>query len=330
MKRSEFFLLLLIISVIGSAQQPGFRLNESEYFENGGVNIMAFQDIYPEGHQGGVGIIMHGVRIATNGDLRLDETPGQWQPIPKQKKRTVDVKGNLITAYLTYPDSSINRKGFNPVIYPDLYFNYTVKIRAEGGSIVITVDLDRPLPAEFTGKVGFNMELFPGCLFGKTWIMDSQSGIFPRQANGPGMFDNKGELASAKPMAYGKQLVVAPEDDHLRLTIRSANGDLHLIDGRYLHNNGWYVVRSLVAAGATTKAVEWIITPNVIRGWISDPVIHVSQIGYHPVQQKYAFVELDKNDLKRENIELVRIDKDGRQQIVISKKPEEWGKVSSL
>jgi len=33
-------------------------LNELEYFENGGVNVMAFQDIYPEGHQGGVAIII--------------------------------------------------------------------------------------------------------------------------------------------------------------------------------------------------------------------------------------------------------------------------------
>ena len=48
---------------------------------------MAYQDIYPEGHQGGVAVIMHGRRVATNGDLRLDETPGQWQPIPKQIDR---------------------------------------------------------------------------------------------------------------------------------------------------------------------------------------------------------------------------------------------------
>jgi endoglucanase len=310
----------------GISQQSGFRLNELEYFENGGVNVMAFQDIYPEGHQGGVAIIMHGMRIATNGDLRLDETPGQWQPIPKQKKRTADKAGNTITAYFTYPDSAINRKGFNPIIYPDLYFNYTVRTRAEGGSIVVTVDLDRPMPEEFIGKVGFNMELFPGILFGKTWIMDGKSGIFPRQANGPGMSDRNGDLVAAEPMAYGRQLTVAPEDDLLRLTIRSVKNDLQLIDGRYQHNNGWFVVRSLVAAGATKNAVEWIITPNVISGWISDPVIHVSQIGYKPSQQKYALIELDKNDQKRENAELVHVDPDGKQQTIKSVKPAEWGR----
>jgi hypothetical protein len=30
---------------------------------------MVFEDIYPEGHQGGVEIIQHGVRVATNGDV---------------------------------------------------------------------------------------------------------------------------------------------------------------------------------------------------------------------------------------------------------------------
>ena len=317
---------LFFVTACLLSQPTGFILNDQEYFESGGVNVMASQDIYPEGHQGGVGIIMHGMRIATNGDIRLDETPGQWQPIPKQKKRTVDQKGNFITTYLTYPDSLINRKGFNPVIYPDLYFNYTVTTRAEGGSIIVSVDLDRPMPAEFIGKVGFNMELFPGILFGKTWIMDDRSGIFTRQANGPGMFDKDGELVAAVPMAKGKQLVIAPEDDYLRMTIYSKTGDLQLIDGRYTHNNGWFVVRSLVPEGAASDAIEWVITPNVVKGWIATPVVHVSQVGYHPEQQKFAFVELDKNDPVRKNLELVKIDADGNYKSVISEKPVEWGR----
>jgi hypothetical protein len=314
------------MSLNGFAQKDQFQLNDQEYFENSGVSVMAFSDFYPSGHQGGVTVIMHGIRIAANGDLRLDEAPGQWQPTPKQGKRVTDKAGKLITTYLTYPDSANNRKGFNPIIFPELYFNYTVKTRAEGGSVIVTVDLDRPLPDEFIGKVGFNMELFPGALFGKTWMIDDQSGIFPRQVNGPGMYDKRGDLVAAEPMASGKQLVVAPEDESLRLTIRSVSGSLQLIDGRYLHNNGWFIVRSPIAAGATQKAVEWIITPKSISGWISDPVIHVSQIGYHPLQQKLALVELDKNDLKRDTVKLVRIDADGKQQTVKYDKPFEWGK----
>ena len=53
---------------------------------------MAFMDIYPVGHQAGVSMIMHGKRIATNGDLRFEATPGQWQAVPKQLDRTLDEK----------------------------------------------------------------------------------------------------------------------------------------------------------------------------------------------------------------------------------------------
>jgi len=326
MKKLILLIITTILSLALYSQQKGFILNEQEYFENGGVNVMAFHDIYPEGHQGGVAVIMHGMRIATNGDLRLDETPGQWQPIPKQKKRITDKADNAITAYLTYPDSAINGKGFNPVFYPDLYFNYTVTTRASGASVIVTVDLDRPIPGEFAEKVGFNMELFPGVLFGKTWILGNKSGIFPRQANGPGMYDKNGELVSAQPMAAGKQLTVAPEDEMMRLTISSSGSDLQLIDGRYIHNNGWFVVRSLVPPGVTKKAIEWIITPNSISNWTSDPIIHVSQIGYRTLQQKYALIEIDKNDSKRSDPELERISPDGKSEVVKSAKPDQWGR----
>ncbi|MDX9947881.1 MAG: glycoside hydrolase family 9 protein [Bacteroidales bacterium] len=320
---------LLMVAGFFLAMQTGFSqgfiLNKLEYFERGGVNVMAFQDIYPEGHQGGVAVIMHGQRLATNGDIRLDETPGQWQPIPKQLGRTVDSTGHSITAKLAYPDPAINRKGFNPIEYPDLNLNYSVKVTARGESVVVTVDLDTPVPDEFIGKVGFNMELYPGTLFGKTWFMDNRTGIFPRQANGPAMADAKGEIVAAQPMATGRKLVVAPETDLLRMTIESKTGDLQLLDGRYVHNNGWFVVRTVVNKGATKNAIEWVITPNMVEGWKSSPLIHVSQIGYHPGQEKVAIIELDKNESKTEEAVLVKLGENGSATPLIPSKAEMWG-----
>ena len=324
MKKTLIFLSSLLIAGSSYSQQS-FVLNKAEYFERGGVNVMAYQDIYPEGHQGGVAVIMHGKRIATNGDLRLDETPGQWQPIPKQIDRKIDAAGNLITVTLGYPDEKINRKGFNPIEYPDLTFNYTVNVKAQGESIIVTVDLDKAIPAEFIGKVGFNMELFPGWLFGKTWSLGGKSGIFPRQANGPALKDKKGAIVANQPFSTGKKLTVAPEDDLLRLSIESKTGDLQLLDGRYVHNNGWFVVRSLVAEGAVKKAVEWIITPNSVAGWKSTPVVHVSQIGYRPEQEKVAIIELDKTETKNETPALFRIADDGKSVEVLNGKSEAWG-----
>ena len=63
----------------------GFILDEKlGYFKNNGVDVMAFDDFYPAGHQSGITIIMHGNRVATCGDIRFEQTPGQWQPTPRQ------------------------------------------------------------------------------------------------------------------------------------------------------------------------------------------------------------------------------------------------------
>ena len=170
MKSKHLYLatfLLTIISVSMSAQQ--FQLNSAGYFNNQGVDVMAFNDFYPEGHQGGVSVLMNGHRIATNGDIRMEATPGQWQPVPKQLCRKIE--GNSIVTNLCFPDSARHLTGFNPMVYPDYVFNYTVKTEAQGNSIVVTVDIDKPVPAELQGKVGFNLEFFPGWLFGKPELL---------------------------------------------------------------------------------------------------------------------------------------------------------------
>ena len=73
------FFCLLVQALSLSAQD--FRLLPEGYFNSHGVDVMAFSDFYPEGHQGGVCVIMNGRRVATNGDIRLEATPGQWQPV---------------------------------------------------------------------------------------------------------------------------------------------------------------------------------------------------------------------------------------------------------
>ena len=341
-----FFFLLQTVS----AQQ--FELTSSGYFQNKGVDVMAFDDIYPEGHQGGVSLIMHGNRVATNGDIRLEPTPGQWQPVPKQYDRKLDTSSNTITARLGYPDSSRHLTGFNPMIYPDISMGYTVKVTSEGSSIVVTVDLDRPIPAAFVGKVGFNLELFPGALFGKPWIMDHQTGIFPQQPNGQtwsepanhnhiGDFNPEGkadvkQLAGkgyspiiaddiiAEPYAIGKRFTVRPDDPYNRFTIETKVADLKLFDGRMNHNNGWFVVRSEIPAGATKEAIKWVITPNVVDDWSYTPVIQTSQLGYHPHQPKVAVIELDGRKTKRDIPVLYRITESGEQE-VFSTSGSEWG-----
>jgi endoglucanase len=306
------------------AQSTSLQLNKKEYFEAPGINVMAFQDIYPDGHQGGVSIIQNGVRVGTNGDLRLDPAPGQWQPMPKQGARSVDAASNTITTTLSYPDPTKNRVGFNPINYPDLNFTYKVIVHGEGDSIHISVDLDQAIPPAFVGKVGFNFELFPNDLFGRSWYLGNSSGIFPRQSNGPETRDDAGEVQPV-PLAIGSRLSVAPETDGQRMLIESKTGDIQLLDARSKRNNGWFVVRSLVSAGATKGAIEWIITPHAVPGWKYKPVVHVSQIGYHPAQKKLAIIELDRDDTGADPVHVLRIDPAGGTHEVFSAQPSLWG-----
>jgi endoglucanase len=347
--RKNSILILMVTAILLSFSKKDdnkFVLNELEYFENGGVNVMAFQDIYPDGHQSGVSIIMHGTRIATNGDVRLEATPGQWSPMPVQRNRVVDMENHSITTSLSFPDSTKMMRGFNPIWYPDLVFSYDVRVSAKGGQIHIAVDLDKPIPEEWADQVGFIMELYPVDLFGKSWIMDNQSGIFTRQANGPvvvaegttpqakiiptndmsGLLPLPHHHGKATPMAVGKKLSVAAESDELRMVIETLHGELELIDGRIEHNNGWFVVRSVLRPGVTQNAAEWVITPNVIDGWTSKPVLQYSQVGYHPNQKKVAVIETDPKDELKHNVQLVRIDGTGKHEVMLSKKPEPWGK----
>ena len=317
--------VLLIAKFPQSAQESTLLLNDLEYFELPGLNVMAFQDIYPEGHQAGLSIIQNGVRVATNGDLRLDPTPGQWQPMPKQDKRTVSKERNEITTWLSYPDPSRNRTGFNPIDYPDLNLSYQVIVKGEGKNIHIVVDLDKPLPDAFVGKVGFNLELYPANLFGKSWYLDERSGIFPRQPNGPDVKDASGETQPL-PLAIGKRLSVAPEVDAQRIVIESKKSELQLLDGRNKHNNGWFIVRSLVPANTAKHAIDWIITANAMPGWKYQPVVHVSQIGYHPKQRKVAIIELDSSDQTTDTFHLMRISETGGFEEISSGTPVFWGK----
>jgi endoglucanase len=322
---------LIALLVAGAAtaqaatpQETGLKLNDRGYFAMPGLNVTSFADIYPDGHQTGVTVIQHGSRVAANGDLRLEVSPGQWSPVPVGGKQDIDAKGQRITQTLSYPDPSKDRRGFNPIVYPDLKFTYKVNVSAIGGNkFKITVDLDKPLPKEWIGKVGFNLELFPGELFGKAFLMDGQNGIFPRQPDGP-VVEQAGEFVTA-PLATGRELVVAPDTDSQRMTIENAGGGkLELWDGRGNHNNAWYIVRSAIPADATKNAIEWIVTPNVIKGWKYEPVLQVSQLGYRPDQPKKLVIEQDPTDARNDEVTLYELTADGKKP-VRKGKPAPWG-----
>ncbi|WP_051286183.1 glycoside hydrolase family 9 protein [Salinimicrobium terrae] len=316
LKRPRAFLLLFIfLFSLPSlfAQKTDLELNEEEYFEAPGVNILAFSNwyngLFSDSKISGIEIIHFGERTATNGDVRLHATPEQWDAIPTFSERIVDQANGRIETYQEYPDYD---------------FEYMIRAEAKGNGVILSVHLEEPVPQALVGRAGLNLEFIPSAYWEKTYYMDGKADIFPLYPSSDMKKDHTG-YTSPKPMATGQKLVLAPEDPERRVTITSESAELMLHDGRDKAQNGWFVVRSLLPEDKTGKVLEWFITPNSIPGWTRKPVIAHSQVGYHPDQKKVAVIELDKNATPEETATLHKISEEGEKVNVQTGELSRWG-----
>ncbi|MDR2497491.1 MAG: glycoside hydrolase family 9 protein [Tannerellaceae bacterium] len=297
----------------GFSSSANLRLNDSAYFEKHGFNVLVFSNMYDnlfdDSKISAVEIIHHGIRTATNGDVRLNPTPGQWDPIAKFVDRKVDRENNRIEVSMNFADYD---------------FQYTLIAEAKGDGLHLGVHVDKALPEALAGVAGLNLELFPPVFWGTSYIVDNQYGIFPTSPA-----DNMTTInrqVEPTPMASGKNIEIAPDDPMKHLSIRLLDGDnLMLLDGRNKQQNGTFVVRTLLPAGKTGKIAEWFITGESVTEWIRTPLISYSQVGYHPSQAKRAVIELDKNDKPLSAVSLWRINQDGSRTQALAGKPTVWG-----
>jgi len=293
---------------------PQIKLNDLGYFETRGLNVLVFSNWYDgnfsDAKISGVELIHHEVRTATNGDVRLSPTPGQWDAAP-----------NLIGRAVNTAEGSIETS----LAYPDYEFQYTIKAEARDEGILLSVNLERPLPPELEGRAGLNMEFLPSAYFRKAYLMDGQSGIFPRYPSGP-MAAADGATPEPKPFATGRTLVLAPEDPARRVAVRAIDSQLLLFDGRNTAQNGWFVLRSALPAGRSGRVVEWLLSASTLPNWVRPPVIAHSQVGYHPDQQKIAIIELDQNDQQLAAARLLKVTDGGELLEHYSGQVSSWGK----
>jgi len=308
---NRLIFLLLLAPAFAMAAGP-LKLNEQEYFETTGVNVLVFSNwyngLFDDSKMSGIELIHHGVRTITNGDVRLNATPEQWDAIPQFVDRQVDAEAGVIQANLRYPDYD---------------FDFSIRAEARNNGLTLSVLLPAPLPAGLEGKAGFNLEFLPAAYFGKTFIMDDGPGALPLYPTGP---KEQNDAIEPIPLASGHRLVMAPEDPERIVTIASPGAELKLYDGRAKAQNGWFVLRSLLPSGQTGTVLEWTLTAHSIEGWTRPPVIGHSQVGYHPAQEKVAVIELDRNDLAVQTARLYRVDSSGETELVLQAEPADWGR----
>lgn len=332
MKRLLPIIAALCVLVSCTETDPGrLEINERGYFETQGVNVLVYsnryQGVFCDEKTAGIEIIQRGVRIATGGGVRLMYTPEQWDIYSTLTERTIDTLGGVINCHFKYQDYE---------------FEYDLKVKEEGVGFRVSVVLDNPVPENLVGKAGLNMEFFPATYYGKTYLVDGQSEIFPRYPSsdtemrpnsekipqfwGLSTFDDRGrdEFIVPKPISKGHTIVVAPEDESLRVLF-SSDAELNLFDGRNLSQNGTFVVRSYLPGGKTGTVLEWYVEPTPNAAWIREPNVGFSQIGYTPAQKKVAVIELDRNDKVAAKAKIWRVNADGSSTLVLTPEVKEWG-----
>ena len=320
----------LIASSFSQAQD--LVLNDSSYFERQGVNVLVFSNSFDGGFNdeknSGIEIIQHGIRSVQGGAVRLNDTPEQWDLVPKMTYRKVDREQGSIEVGLRY----------------DYYdFDSRIVVTANGKAVEIAVWLDKPVPEELVGDARLNLEFLPSRYWLKTFVMDGRLNRFPRYATsrtvtrpnsekprqfkGFKTYDDRGtgRFVSPLPLETGHSITMAMDDPERMISISSDDAELELFDGRMLAQNGWFVLRSILPGGKTGKVVSWTVEPHAVEGWIRKPNIGFCQVGYTPDQSKVSVIELDKNDTPKATAALMRINNDGTVTKAYEGKLDNWG-----
>ena len=327
-------LLLVMIGLLSmtATHAQNLQLNDLEYFERQGVNVLVFSNSFNGGFNdeknSGIEIIHHGVRTVQGGAVRLNNTPEQWDLVPMMTDRKVDREKGTVEVSLRYADYD---------------FNSRIVVTGKGKAVEIAVWLDKPVPEKLAGEAGLNIEFLPSQYWLKTYTMDGRLGRLPRYATsqtitrpnsekprqfkGFKTYDDRGtdRFIDPLPLETGHRLSMATDDPSRLVTISSDDAELKLFDGRMLAQNGWFVVRSVLPKGKTGKVVTWTVEPHAIPGWIREPNIGFSQVGYIPEQPKVAVIELDKNDVQTGSASLMRLNTDGTTTVAYSAAVKPWG-----
>jgi endoglucanase len=313
----------LLFTLPASFAGAQMKVTDSGYLDTQGFSVMLFQNTYHpvfvDEKNAAMQIILHGQRIATNGDVRLMPTPEQWDLVAKLKERKADKEHNRLTADLSFPAYQMD---------------YTLEVTAEPGGVRVSVNLDKPLPEKLAGRAGFNLEFLPSIYTGKSYAVDGKNfGVIPRSpqdpmqqvlppADDPKKLPYQDEWDQAKgytqplPLVTGGSITLAAENPLYRVTVSSETAPVSLFDGRNRAQNGWFVLRTLIPSGKTEGAVVWHIHPDLIPNWTRPPMVAHSQAGYPPNFPKVAVIELDPNYDAPKTAKVVRLGADGSYQQV--------------
>ncbi|MDR1134721.1 MAG: hypothetical protein LBL49_00855, partial [Clostridiales Family XIII bacterium] len=306
-----------------------------------------YNGMFGDEHLSGITLVLHGQRIAGNGDIHLLPVPEQWDAAapasssPVSPANQVNATGNQPRQYdydtntITLPMKYVYATGADAPVEKSMKYDLIAK--PEAGGVTLSVVLRDDLPSELAGSASFNLEFIPSLYKNKSYRVDTNKDgqydlfdVFPLAAEDPMNEDwprptlvgnawyvdqwntEKGPQQPA-PLASGYKFALAPEDELSKVSI-SSDRLMSIYDGRNRSQNGWFTMTEKIAnnSKAGDTVVTWHIKAPVKPDWTREPNIAHSQAGYGTGLTKIAVMEIDKNDANPPNTaELLRLNADG-------------------
>lgn len=305
-----------LLCITSTSARSELVVTETEYLKSPQISVLIFHNIYPVGKQGGIEIIQHDKRVATNGNIHLirkKTAPAEKilsQPIPRidNPERIVDRASNQIKV---------------PFSYTDIDVRCHLLINSLGDNdFEILLNFEDTVDVSLIEELSFQMEFYPEYYKGKSYITENKSGVFPHILTSD-IVKKDGEMVLTT-MAAGKRMNLAVESPEFGMSIESKGNPVELIDQRQGALREWFAIKVKADLSKRQKAIHLIFKPGTIDGWMRPPVIAHSQVGYHPAQTKRAILELDSRTEKFDQAKLIQLTEQG-EKIVLSKVPEKWG-----
>ena len=114
--------VLFCLPVLGA--DFAMKVTDKDYLDTQGFSVFLYDSTYHpvfvDQKNTAMEMILHGQRIATNGDVRLMPTPEQWDLVATLKGRQPDKANNRLTANLAFPTFDLS---------------YTLEVAAEPGGV---------------------------------------------------------------------------------------------------------------------------------------------------------------------------------------------------
>src|ERR1700757_2102084 len=145
---SRFVVCLLFAVTFGPSLHGtdfAMKVTDKNYLDTRGFSVFLYDSTYHpvfvDQKNTAMEMILHGQRIATNGDVRLMPTPEQWDLVATLKGRRADPAHNRLTADLAFPTFDLS---------------YTLEVAAEPGGVRVSINLDQPLSEKLAGRGRLN------------------------------------------------------------------------------------------------------------------------------------------------------------------------------